>query len=823
MSYDIVELVSVLKPKTFYVNNPANATIRFLILDSRYVVNPELSIFFALKGDLHDGHNFLEEVYNKGVRNFVVDSKSNIPDLLRDANVLVVDSPIEALHKLAAMHRQKFVNLMIIGITGSNGKTTIKEWLATLLCNHSTVRSPKSYNSQTGVPLSLCLIDTHHEIGVFEAGISQMGEMEKLQKMILPRIGIMTNIGDAHASGFQNMAEKVEEKLKLFKDCEYLIYEEDDLLIAQKVKKLSPKIKLISWGSEGTYISFLKTEKHQNFSRLFLTKEKMSMTIDVPFLDEASIQNVKHCITLLLFLDYSLEDIQTKVKDLHNLAMRLEMKQGDQNSIIINDTYNADLQSFKIALEFLNQNSLQREKVVFISSFDQSGKDHAQFLESVANLLVEYEVSQVYAIGEEMNDLPSFLPKNIFCRIISTTVETLASLPYLPIQNKAILVKGSRRFGLERLANVLAQKSHESVLETDLQAVGHNLRYYSSVLGQNTGIIAVIKASAYGSGSHELAAYLEFAKVDYLAVAYVDEGVSLRKAGIKTPIMVLNSSSEQWEECMVWNLEPEVYSLDYMKKLLVFECDKNLKVHIKVDTGMHRLGILIDEIPEAKKIVMQWPPNIMVGSIFTHLVSTEVEGHDDFTRKQVGLYQQAYNELQTVLAYKPAKHVLNTAGIKRFPEFQFDFVRIGLGLYGIDVTQENNALLEKVHTLKARVLQVKSVKEGLTVGYNMKGKVNKNGFVAILNIGYADGLMRSSGNGNFKVRIQNKLYPIIGNINMDLTIVDLGNTNTIMPGEEVEIFGKNVAVEELAKACQTIPYEILSRIAPRIKRVYIRS
>jgi alanine racemase len=822
MVYSIQHIISAIGPEKYNVKNPQYSEITWLCLDSRHVFSPKETLYFALKGDQHDGHDFISEVYHKGVRNFVVETDYEIKEYFKDCNVILVKNSLTALQKLAAFHRNSFKNLLCIGITGSNGKTTVKEWLGMMLTQNRVVRSPKSYNSQTGVPLSLWLIDESYDTGIFEAGISKNGEMDSLANMIQPEIGILTNIGEAHASGFQSMIQKLEEKMKLFKSCKAIIFPADDGLISERMEKIFPKKKKISWGRDGNFLKWTGTEKKENKSVLFLEKDKIPFSLELPFTNEASLQNVLSCVTLLLYLDYTTEEIQKNIRMLHNLDMRLELKQGEQNSILINDTYNADIQSFTIALEFLGQNAQNRKKIVFLTSFEQTGLETKVLMQRIANLLTDAQINEIHAIGKEIQTLHIYLHENAQFFYYETTEEVLNSLEKISIRDAAVLVKGSRKYGLERLSNVLSQKRHEAVLETDLQAVGQNLRFYSSCLAPRTGKIAVIKASAYGSGSHELATFLEHSKIDYIAVAYVDEGVDLRQKGITTPVMVLNSSAEQWQECMRWDLEPEVYSLDFMNKLQTFEGEKSLKIHLKLDTGMFRLGLLQEDIPEAKKIISQWPVNIIIASVFTHLVSSEMPEHDKYTHEQVKSYLEMYDVLSQGLSYKPKKHVLNTAGILRFPEYHFDFVRIGLGLYGIDVSNSFAGKLEKVHTLKARILQIKNVKKSDRIGYNRKGSVMHDGRIAVINIGYADGLMRMAGNGNFLIKIGQKLYPVVGNVNMDLTIVDIGNNTDIQVGDEVEIFGKHVPVEKLAEACKTIPYEILTRIAPRVKRVYIK-
>ena len=823
MNYSIESIIHAVQPVTVHRGQEHSPDIRFISADTRLITSPEETLFFALKGDLHDGHDHIPAAFLSGVRYFVVDTKYTIPPSGADACYLFTDNVLASMQKLAASHRASFPELKVIGITGSNGKTTIKEWLGAMMDKERVIRSPKSFNSQTGVALSLWLIGPQHQTGIFEAGISQKGEMEKLAAMIKPEIGIFTNIGDAHASGFTSLEEKVNEKLTLFASAKYLIYEEDDILISDRIRLVYPNVQRISWGKSGLYLRVERIEKEGHMARLFLEKDRLPFDINVPFGDDASIQNVLHCITLLLFLGYSVKEIQDRVAVLHNLSMRLELKPGENQNVIINDTYNADLQSFDAALEFLAQHALGREKVVFLSWFDQSGKEPEVFAKIASTLLTEAGVQKVFAIGHELAPIRNYLEgrTNVVC--FSDTNEAIAALPGLGLSHAAILVKGSRRFALDRLADALAQKWHEAVMETDLMAVGHNLRYFSSWLGDDTGIIAVIKASAYGSGGHELAAFLEYSKVDYLAVAYVDEGIDLRKSGITTPIMVLNLSAEQWPECVTWDLEPEVYSLEFLRKLWAIDNTRILKIHLKLDTGMNRLGLLPEDIKEACDIITQWSGTIEIATMFTHLASSEDEKDDPFTHHQVALFEKMAGEIETVLSYAPKRHVLNTAGIRRFPKYHFDYVRIGLGLYGVDVTRSFSGFLEKVHSLKARVIQLKNVYQGHTVGYNRRGKIGMHGKVAIVNIGYADGLMRQAGNERYQVWIKDDFFPIIGNVNMDLTIVYIGERDDIQVGDEVEIFGKNASIETLADACQTIPYEILTRVAPRVKRLYFKS
>jgi Alr-MurF fusion protein len=822
MSYSALEIAKILDADIRLLSDK-DMEIRHLAMDTRKLNQPSETLFFALSGSMHDGHDFLNEALDKGVKNIVVEKNPGL--ISGHVNVFLVTNSLKALQKLAAYHKSRYHNLCTIGITGSNGKTTIKEWLYQLIQDKQVVKSPKSYNSQTGVPLSLWQIKDGDQIGIFEAGISTRNEMSHLEEMIKPDIGLFTILGDAHAEGFSSLAEKLDEKLILFKNSHTIIYDADDLIVSMTIQETYPEKNLLSWGKDENASLFRITEIHKsNYqSRVTLVYKGETHVFTIPFSDTASIENALHCTAVMLVLGYELNDITDRLHKLQNIPMRLEMKNGVQNSILINDTYNADLQSFKIALEFLSQQSGSKEKVVIVSDFMQTGLQENELNHQLAQHIHDHNIAHIIGVGEKVSQLEKHLDPFILFNAVKSTQELITKLGEFSFENKAILVKGARAFQLEKVIQALSDKAHTATLETDLQAIEHNLKVFSEHLKDNTQIIAVIKASAYGSGSEELARFLEFKKVAYLAVAFIDEGVQLRKSGVLLPILILNPDRNGVADMVKHKLEPEVYSIEQLEEIISLTGNQNQKfnIHLKMDTGMHRLGFMEEDFSALCDLLSQSKDQIEVKSIFSHLSSSEDPGDDEYTHQQAKKLNQYYDKLIQILGYKPKKHILNSSGIIRFPEYHFDLVRLGLGLYGIDSTNAFGAQLEKVHTLKATVVQVKNIKASEYVGYNRKGKPKADGKLATINIGYADGLMRLAGNGKYTVRIHGIDYPIIGNVCMDLTIIDIGDNNTIKTGDEAIIFGKSKPVEILAQACQTIPYEVLSRISVRVKRLYI--
>ncbi len=822
MTYTASQISQVLETSTFILP-VADSKIAYLAMDTRKLIHPEETLFFALKGSMHDGHKFVKDAIEKGVRNIVT---RDLPDdLPEDVNVFVVTDSLKALQTVAAWHKSLFPELVTLAITGSNGKTTVKEWLSQMIIDRQVVKSPKSYNSQTGVALSLWQITEMDRLGIFEAGISTVNEMATLEAMIRPNIGLLTMIGDAHAEGFQSIHEKLKEKLCLFSNCDTIIYNADDTLIDAAIRDTFPQKTLLSFGYTPASSLFRIVQMSMQQQRTIVTVVHQDSQYDwvIPFADKASVQNALHCIAVMLVLGIDRASIQDGLYRIQNIPMRLELKFGINNNILIDDTYNADLQSLKIALDFLDQQAGIKDKVVILSDFLQIGTYRQTFDKQLADQLNTHKVQAVIGVGKYISGLQRYLHENINFQYVDDTETLLANLSTYPLVDKAILIKGARVFELEKITHALSDKAHTAVLETDLQAIEHNLRVFSQHLHGNTRIISVIKASAYGSGSEELAKYLEFKKVTYVAVAFVDEGVQLRKTGIRLPIIILNPDKQGIPEMLQYQLEPEIYDINQLKALVsYFDIGtKDFKIHLKLDTGMHRLGFLEDNLEQLCQLLKGCQNQIKVQTIFSHLSSSEDPKDDTFTHHQAQVFQQNYDFISKEIGYKPDRHLLNSSGIIRFPEYHFEYVRLGLGLYGIDSTNIFTDKLEKVHTLKATVVQIKNIKSTDSVGYNRKGKAAKNGQIAIINIGYADGLMRLAGNGRYHVRIQGCDYPIMGSVCMDLTIVDIGRDSGINVGDEVIIFGKDKPIEHLAEACQTIPYEILTRISSRIKRTYV--
>lgn len=840
------------------------ANIEHVLLDSRQIIFPNSSLFVALPGRQFDGHAFLTKTYQSGVRNFLVSQKvawKNFPN----ANFIFVENTLPAFQHLAAHHRKLF-SLPVIGITGSNGKTIVKEWLFQLLHpDFHIVRSPKSYNSQTGVPLSVLQINTEHTLGIFEAGISQMGEMEKLAPIILPDIGIFTNLGEAHREGFSNKAEKLREKLRLFEKAKTLIYCCDDDLVDQiiedwKAENRNP-INLIKWSAQNKPANFqiTKTIRSNTNAIIDIQSGPSSSTIHhspftISFTDEASIENAIHCWVLMQNLGLDEMIISQRMAKLEQVAMRLELKEGNNGCMIVNDSYNSDLTSLRIALDFLAQQSKTPLRTLILSDLFQTGQTTEELYHAVAQLLLEKKIDRIIGIGEKIIILKKYLPKKIKKHFYKNTVEFLNKKSINDFKNESILIKGARQYEFEKIANRLAKKTHQTVLEINLSALLNNLRVYQSHLKQGTKIMVMVKAGAYGSGSNEVAKLLEFQHVDYLAVAYADEGVELRKVGIQLPILVLNPEEATFESLIRYHLEPEIYSCNLLEKYCRFIQQYYLKnktlipnsfhnkslsnknkiifpIHLKIDSGMHRLGFEEKEIKELITILNALNKNkkytINIKSIFSHLAGSEAAIHDDFSKKQIAAFQKIYKQITHHLDYQPISHILNSGGIARFPEHQMGMVRLGIGLYGIDESGLLQDQLQTVNTLKASISQIKTLTKGQTIGYGRKGIAVKKTRIATLSIGYADGLLRRAGNGNYHVLINGQKAPLIGNVCMDMAMVDITHIKGVEEGDEAIIFGEDhqgnlLPVQELARSLDTIPYEIFTSISSRVKRVYVQ-
>lgn len=863
MQYQI-EQIAAATNGVFLNEKVHEANIERVLLDSRQVIFPGSSLFVALSGRQFDGHVFLQETYQKGVRNFLVSQKVAW-EKFPNANFILVENTLSAFQHLAAHHRQLF-SLPVIGITGSNGKTIVKEWLFQLLHpDYHIVRSPKSYNSQTGVPLSVLQINAEHTLGIFEAGISQMDEMKKLAPIILPDIGIFTNLGEAHSEGFPDAAIKLREKLRLFEKAKTLIYCCDDDLVEKVIEDWKAEnrhsINLISWSAQSKPANFQinKITRSSNNATIETQSEPFSQIIhhpafSIPFTDEASVENAIHCWVLMKYLGVDEMIVSQRMARLEQVAMRLELKEGNNGCVVINDSYNSDLTSLRIALDFLAQQSKTPLRTLILSDLFQTGQTTEKLYHAVAELLIEKKIDRVIGIGEKIIILKKELPKKIKKDFYKSTVDFLNNKTINDFKNESILIKGARQYEFEKIANRLAKKTHQTVLEINLSSLLNNLRIYQSHLKQGTKTMVMVKAGAYGSGSSEVAKLLEFQHVDYLAVAYADEGVELRKAGIQLPILVLNPEEATFESLIRYHLEPEIYSCNLLEKYSQFIQQYYLKnktlipnsfhnksilnknkitfpIHLKIDSGMHRLGFEEKEIKELISILNTLNKNnkytVYIKSIFSHLAGSEAAIHDDFSKKQIAVFQKIYKQITLHLGYQPISHILNSGGIARFPEHQMGMVRLGIGLYGIDESGLLQDQLQTVNTLKASVSQIKTLAKGQTVGYGRKGVADKKMRIATLSIGYADGLLRRAGNGHYHVLINGQKAPLIGNVCMDMAMVDITHIKGIEEGDEAIVFGKDhqgnlLPVQELARTLDTIPYEIFTSISSRVKRVYVQ-
>jgi alanine racemase len=796
-----------------FEGNTQNGEIDNVSIDSRSLQNNNSTLFFALQGQNRNGHVYINELIDKGVVNFVV---THIPAGAKGkANFFIVEDTLKALQQFAAWYRNLF-SIPVIAITGSNGKTIVKEWLNYLLSpDYNIIRSPKSYNSQIGVPLSVIGINERHNLGIFEAGISTTGEMEKLEAVIQPNIGVLTNIGSAHDEGFTGTDEKITEKLKLFKNVEILILQKNSRI----EKLLDPQIRTFTWSfTDKTADVVLSAGADNTFS--ISRNNGISFKAAIPFTDDASIENSVNCLMVMLYLGYSAEIIANRIATLYPLELRLQVKSGINNCTIIDDSYNSDYQSLKIALDFLEQQKNHQKKTVILSDVFQSGFAVKELYEKVGTLLNAHNISKVIGIGEtiskQLSDFPGFTG-------YTSTQDFLAHLTDKSFEEETILVKGARSFRFEEIVVLLEEKTHETVLEINLNAVIHNFNFYCSRLKPETKIMVMVKAFGYGSGSYEIAKVLSHHKVDYLGVAFADEGIALRNAGITTPIIVMNPERSAFSAMVAYNLEPEIYSVGELKAFIVLAQQKNLSeypVHIKLDTGMHRLGFEENQI-EALIDCLRNNNFISVKSIFSHLSSSDVPQFREFTLNQIEKFDKWSLTIMEQLQIKPLRHILNTSGIYNYPQAQYDMVRLGIGLYGVGNDREETTQLENVGTLKTIILQVKEINEGESVGYSRRFIATQKTRIATLPVGYADGISRLWGNGKGYVIINGKKATITGSICMDMMMVDVTNISCA-EGDEAVIFGKMPTVVEIAEALGTIPYEILTGISQRVKRVFYK-
>ena len=805
------------------VGTGENREILDLLTDSRQLVAAGQTLFFALTSNRNDGHKYIEELYNNGVRAFVV-SRQPDTEAFPGACFVVVDDTLMALQQLAAWHRQQY-HIPVIGITGSNGKTIVKEWLAQLLGpDYNTVRSPKSYNSQVGVPLSVWQMNGAHQLGIFEAGISKPNEMGALQKIIRPTIGVFTNIGQAHGENFINFTQKAGEKLNLFTQAETLVYCMDYYDIQQVILRagLGNKLKLFPWSRKfkEAEIFVSAVEKHEKDTLLVLEYQGETLRFTIPFIDEASIENAIHCIAVSLLMKMDVKVLNERLMGLTSVAMRLEIKAGINNCTIVNDYYNSDVNSLAIALDVMNQQRQHKDKVLILSDILQSGRDEEELYSYISHLIEEKGVGKLIGIGPAISRQARQFKKG--SRFFNDVADFLQHCSLDEFRNQTILLKGARAFAFEQIGMELQEKAHETVLEINFNHLVNNFNHYRSLIKPETKIMVMVKAFGYGSGNYEVSNILQFHRADYLTVAFADEGVELRNAGINLPIMVMSPEVNSYDSIIKNRLEPEVFSfrnLDYIEKALQSpSVTAPLNVHVKLDTGMHRLGFSLKELPELIRR-LQANPLIHVKSVFSHLATADNPDEDEFTLSQIKVFEEGSKMIVDAFPHKVLRHILNTAGITRFTQYQFDMVRLGIGLYGVPTCKADEGVLETVVSLKTTINQIKEIPAGDSIGYNRHGRATHDMRIGIVPIGYADGLSRLLGNGNCHFFVKGQPVPIVGDICMDMCMLDLTGVEA-EEGDTVVIFDAEHPINDIARACQTIPYEVMTRISQRVKRVY---
>ena len=820
MSSNIEEIASIMGA-TRVGTTPAH--VDWILTDSRSLCFPEETLFFALKTKRNDGHKYIYDLYTRGVRNFVVSDLPEKASEYKDANFLVLDRPLKGLQKLATHHREQF-QVPVVGITGSNGKTIVKEWLYQLLSPERVItRSPRSYNSQIGVPLSIWLMNEHTELGIFEAGISEMGEMEALKPIIQPTIGILTNIGGAHQENFSSVVDKCMEKLLLFKDCDVVIYDGDNEVISSCVTKSLFTAREIAWSRKDNErpLFIEKIVKEETHTTIYYRYIGLPSSYTIPFIDDASIENSIHCLAVALYMMLPPEQIAERMAKLEPVAMRLEVKEGKNGCTLINDSYNSDLASLDIALDFMQRRSedKMRKRTLILSDILETGQTSKLLYRQVADLIHSRGVDKFIGVGEDIASSSSrFELEKYFFR---STAELLNSGLLNQLHDEIVLIKGSRTFQFDKITDLLELKVHETTLEINLNALVDNLNYYRNKLKPDTKIVCMVKASAYGAGSYEIAKTLEDQRVNYLAVAVADEGSELRKAGITSSIIIMNPEQTAFKTLFDYKLEPEVYSFHLLEELIKAaerEGITNFPIHIKIDTGMHRLGFAPAEISRLVERLHK-QTSVIPRSVFSHLVGSDTERLDTFTRRQIEVFEAAAAQLQEGFSFKIIRHICNTAGIQRYPGAQFEMVRLGIGLYGVDPF--TNEMLHNISTLRSTILQIHDVPKEETVGYGRKGILERDSRIAAVPIGYADGLNRHLGNGRGYCLVNGKKAPYVGNICMDVCMIDVTDIDC-REGDKVIIFGDDLPVTVLSDLLDTIPYEVLTSVSNRVKRVYFQ-
>jgi alanine racemase len=817
MTYHIEEIAQVLGAHRV---GTSEAKINWLLIDSRSLCFPEETLFFALKTSKNDGHRYIGGLYRRGVRNFVVslqflDDNAEV-ERMADANFLAVESPLKALQTLAAHHRNS-LNIPIIGITGSNGKTTVKEWLYQLLSpDYSVCRSPRSYNSQVGVPLSVWLIGNHNDLAIIETGISQPGEMAKLEKIVRPTLGVMTNLGVAHQENFMTYDIKCSEKMQLFKGCETVVIHSKDTTIQACASMLPDSI--------GRYaLNVTSIEKDEQKAIVHFEHEGKSGQYTIRFIDDAAIDNSITCFATVLALNtrIGVEDLCERMGKLEQVAMRLEVKDGKHGCTLINDSYNSDVQSLDIALDLMSRRpeTHQQRRTLILSDILQSGETSRDLYSRVAQMVASRGIEKVIGVGKEITECADFFPMEHYMFLTSDAL--VRSEVFENLNNEFILIKGARQFRFDKLSDLLTLKVHQTILEVNLNALVDNVRYYRSLMKPETKMVCMVKASGYGVGSLETSKTLQDCGVDYLAVAVADEGADLREAGITANIMIMNPETTSFKMLFDYRLEPEVFSFDLLEQL-IHAAEKegitNFPIHVKLDTGMHRLGFHPETDMPRLIERLQRQSALVPCSVFSHFVGSDDDEFDSFSLQQFERFDQASRQLQAAYSHKIIRHICNSAGIEHFPQYHLDMVRLGLGLYGIN--PRNNQGLNNVATLKTTILQVRSVKAGETIGYSRRTVLEKDSRIAAIPIGYADGMSRHLGNRSCYCLVKGQKADYVGNICMDVCMIDVTGIDC-KAGDMVEIFGDHLPVTVLSDAIDTIPYEVLTGISNRVQRIYV--
>ncbi len=828
MNYSITEIYNVLEVTGGQIVDE-DAIVSQLLTDSRSLTQPEATIFFALRTDAGDGHNYIPDLYSKGVRNFVVGSDYYALPECAGANYIAVDSPLDALQTLATFHRRRFRELPVIGITGSRGKTTVKEWLYQLLKDdYRIVRSPRSYNSQIGVPLSLWDIDNNTDLAIIEAGISTTGEMDNLQTMIRPTIGIITNLGSEHNDGFASMEQKAQEKAKFLFNCESVVYCADDPLVTHTIAPLveSDVAMGMSWSRNHCEapLQVEGTDRNEKEITIRYNYKDETSTVTIPFTADRDLDNAITCLAVLLLLGMDRDLIAQRMSQLTPVGTRLNVIEGVNNCTVIVDSYTSDYNSLTPALNFMTRRAGNRPCTIILSDLATESYSGDELYIRVSELLKTKRVNRLMGIGKEMCRYRQYFDGVPQARFYNDTQEFMGDFAKGDFADETILIKGDPRFGFSQIIDLLEAKQHMTVMEVDLNALAHNFKFFKSLIKPGTKTIGMVKASGYGAGSYEIAKTLQDCGCDYLAVAVHDEGVELRKASITMPVIVLNPNGVNYKAMFQYRLEPELYSLE-MARDIIKEGKrygvKDFPVHIKIDTGMHRLGFTREQLPQLIELLKS-QDIIKPASVFSHLCVADVPEEDAYTQSQFDYFDACCEELQRPFDHYIMRHILNTSGTVRFPERQYDMVRIGIGLYGIrTLADDSEKALKPVSALRSIIISIKEWPAGTTIGYGRRGVLERDSRIATVTIGYADGFDRHFGNGAVSLWVNGTLCPTVGTVCMDAIMIDVTDA-TCKVGDTVEIFGEHVPIEQLSEARDTIPYEILTSVSPRVKRVYYR-